>query len=153
MHTIKKVIAGRYAHICLHGESPAQFPTFAPYNITPMIIKRQNFDQLINNIYQAHNALQENAKKVINQNLTIRNWLVGCYIVEYEQHGEDRAEYGTRLLEEMAKKLKTKGIKGLRSRELNTCRKFYTTYPQIWRTLSAKLQENDNQAVLITPID
>lgn len=118
-----------------------------------MIIKQQNFDQLIDNIYQTHNALQENAKKVINQNLTIRNWLVGCYIVEYEQHGEDRAEYGTRLLEEMAKKLKTKGIKGLRSRELNTCRKFYTTYPQIWRTLSAKLQESDNQAVLIAPIN
>lgn len=118
-----------------------------------MIIKQQNFDQLIDNVYQTHCVLQENAKKVINQNLTIRNWLVGCYIVEYEQHGEDRAEYGTRLLEEMAKKLKTKGIRGLRSRELNTCRKFYTIYPQIWRTLSAKLQESDNQPVLITPIN
>ncbi|MDR1884523.1 MAG: PDDEXK nuclease domain-containing protein [Prevotella sp.] len=118
-----------------------------------MIVKQQNFDQLIDNVYQTHNVLQENAKKIINQNLTIRNWLVGCYIVEYEQHGEDRAEYGARLLEEMAKKLKAKGIKGLRSRELNTCRKFYTTYPQILRTLSAKLQENDNQSVLIASIN
>ena len=113
-----------------------------------MIVKQQNFDWLIDNIYQTHNALQANAKRIINQNLTIRNWLVGYYIVEYEQNGEDRAEYGARLLEEMATTLKAKGIKGLRPRELNTCRKFYTTYPQIWRTVSAKLQENDNQSIL-----
>lgn len=104
-----------------------------------MIIKQQNFDQLIDNIYQSHNALQENAKKIINQNLTIRNWLVGCYIVEYEQHGEDRAEYGTRHLEEMAKKLKTKGIKGLDIRSLRDCRTFYTTYAQIRGTVTAEL--------------
>ena len=113
-----------------------------------MIIKQQNFDQLIDNICQTHSVLQENAKRVINQNLTVRNWLVGCYIVEYEQHGEDRAKYGTKLLSELAKKLKSKGLKGLRSRELNTCRKFYTIYPQIWRTLSAKLQSIDNKGVL-----
>lgn len=121
-----------------------------------MIVKHQNFDQLIDNIYQTHSALQENAKKAINQNLTIRNWLVGCYIVEYEQNGEDRAKYGTRLLDELSKKLKSKGLKGLRSRELNTCRKFYTTYPQIWRTLSAKLQEAENKsipAININPIE
>ncbi|MDR0971454.1 MAG: PDDEXK nuclease domain-containing protein [Bacteroidales bacterium] len=110
-----------------------------------MITKHQNFDQLINNIYQTHNVLQENAKRAINQNLTIRNWLIGYYIVEYEQYGKDRAKYGTMLLEELAIKLKSKGIKGLRKRELNTCRKFYITYPQIWRTVSAKLKEENNQ--------
>jgi len=118
-----------------------------------MIVKQQNFDQLIDNICQTHNVLQENAKKVINQNLTIRNWLVGCYIVEYEQNGKDRAEYGTRLLEEMAKDLKAKGIKGLRSRELHTCRKFYLTYPQILRSLTAKLQAIDNQSIKNSIID
>lgn len=118
-----------------------------------MIVKQQNFDQLIVNICQTHNVLQENAKKVINQNLTIRNWLVGCYIVEYEQNGKDRAEYGTRLLEEMAKDLKAKGIKGLRSRELHTCRKFYLTYPQILRSLTAKLQAIDNQSIKNSIID
>lgn len=63
-----------------------------------MIVKQQNFDQLVESIYGTHSVLQENAKIAVNQNLTIRNWLVGCYIVEYEQHGEDRAEYGTKLL-------------------------------------------------------
>ncbi len=67
------------------------------------LIKQHNFDQLIDNVYQTHCALQENATKVINQNLTIRNWLIGCYIVEYEQNGQDRAKYGSKLLEEIAK--------------------------------------------------
>ena len=75
-----------------------------------MIIKQQNFDQLIDNVCQTHNALQENARNVVNQNLTIRNWLVGYYIVEYEQNGEDRAKYGTQILSEIAKRLRINGI-------------------------------------------
>ena len=62
----------------------------------------QNFDELLSNIYQTHNILQENAAKAIDYNLTIRNWLIGCYIVEYEQNGEDRAKYGASLLEEIS---------------------------------------------------
>jgi hypothetical protein len=104
-------------------------------------VKKNNFDGLIDNVYQTHCLLQENAAKAVNFNLTVRNWLVGCYIVEYEQNGEDRAKYGTGLLEEIAQKLKLKGIKGLHRRALNTCRIFYTAYPQIWLTLSAELRD------------
>lgn len=113
------------------------------------LIKQQNFDRLIDNIYQTHCALQENALKVINQNLTIRNWLIGCYIVEYEQNGEDRAKYGAKLLEEMAKKLKTKGLKGLSRRDLNDCRTFYNLYPQIWGSVTPKLHAIENENITI----
>jgi len=109
-----------------------------------MILKRQNnFEQLVDNVYQTHCLLQLNAQNAVNQNLTIRNWLIGCYIVEFEQNGEDRAKYGTRLLEEMAKEIKIKGIKGLNSRALRSCRLFYVSYPQIWRSVTAKLQQID----------
>ena len=107
------------------------------------VVKHNNFEELIDNVYQTHSLLQQNAQKAINLNLTIRNWLIGCYIVEFEQNGEDRAKYGTRLLEEMAKSLKIKGIKGLNSRALRNCRLFYVSYPQIWRTVTAKLQQVD----------
>ena len=107
------------------------------------IIKQNKFKDLIDNVYQTHCLLQLNAQKAVNQNLTIRNWLIGYYIVEFEQNGEDRAKYGTRLLEEMAKNVKAKGIKGLNSRALQNCRLFYVYYPQIWRTVSAKLQYDD----------
>jgi predicted nuclease of restriction endonuclease-like (RecB) superfamily len=104
------------------------------------LIKKNNFEELVNSIYQTHCVLQENATKAINYNLTIRNWLIGCYIIEFEQNGEDRAMYGIGLLKEIAEKLKNKGLKGLHRRALNTCRLFYQTYPQIWLTLSAELQ-------------
>jgi len=116
-----------------------------------MIIKQQSFDKLIDNVYQAHNVLQENVKKIINQNLTMRNWLIGCYIVEYEQNGEDRAEYGTNLLDRIAKKLKARNLKGLDSRALRNCRTFYLIYPQIWGSVTAKLQTVDNDIVKSMP--
>ncbi|GAB6011742.1 PDDEXK nuclease domain-containing protein [Viscerimonas tarda] len=109
-----------------------------------LLTEKNNFEELVNNVYQTHCILQNNATKAINLNLTVRNWLVGCHIVEYEQNGEDHAQYGANLLEEIAKRLKSKGLKGLNRRALNACRLFYTTYPQIWLTVSAKLK-NDKQ--------
>jgi len=104
--------------------------------------RKNNFEELVNSIYQTHCFLQENAIKAINYNLTVRNWLIGCYVFEFEQNGEDRAKYGTNLLEEIAQILKNKGLKGLHRRALNTCRIFYQTYPQIWLTVSAELQNS-----------
>ena len=106
------------------------------------LIKKNNFEELVNSIYQTHCVLQENVAKAINYNLTVRNWLIGCYIIEFEQNGEDRAKYGIGLLEEIAKRLKNRGLKGLHRRALNTCRLFYQTYPQIWLTVSAELQNS-----------
>lgn len=113
-----------------------------------MIVKHQNFDQLIDNICQAHNVLQENAKKVINQNLTIRNWLVGYYIVEYEQNGEDRAKYGKQLIDVMSKSIRAKGVRGFSPMALRTCRTFYTTYPQIQQTLPVKFKDDGSNLMI-----
>ncbi len=63
--------------------------------------------------------------------------MIGYYIVEFEQNGKNRAEYGTRLLENMAKRI---DIKGIDRQMLNTCRIFYTRYPQICETVSRKLK-------------
>jgi hypothetical protein len=108
---------------------------------TMEIAKQNNFEGLIDNVYQTHCLLQQNAQKAINLNLTIRNWLIGCYSIVFEQNGEDRAKYGTRLLEEMAKSIKIKGIKGLDTQSLRSCRTFYNTYPQIRQTVFAELQK------------
>ncbi|WP_443661211.1 hypothetical protein [Eshraghiella crossota] len=37
--------------------------------------------------------------------MTLRNWVIGYYIVEYEQDGSDRAQYGSHLLKIWKKKL------------------------------------------------
>ena len=109
------------------------------------LVKKNSFEKLIDNVYQTHCYLQLDAQKAVNQNLTIRNWLIGYYIVEFEQEGEDRAKYGTRLLEEMAKKIKEKAIKGLDIKTLRTCRIFYNTYPQIRGSVTAELQHIENK--------
>ena len=100
------------------------------------LLTKNSFEQLIDNVYQTHCVLQENVVKVINQGLSIRSWLIGCYIVECEQNGKDRAAYGELLLDEKAIKLKAKGLKGFSIRALRNCRTFYMEYPQIRQTVS-----------------
>jgi hypothetical protein len=117
------------------------------------LVKKNNFDELIDNVYPTHCVLQENATKAINFNLTVRNWLVGCYIVEYEQNGEDRAKYGDKLIDEMAKRLKSKGLKGFVATSLRLFRTFYLQYPQIQQTLSVELQKSGINADKLLPIN
>lgn len=52
-----------------------------------------NFEKLVLPIQETNNFLQQNAVKAVNTHLTIRNWLTGFYIVEFEQNGNDRANY------------------------------------------------------------
>lgn len=107
-----------------------------------------NFDLLTNTILETHTALQQSAGKAINIHLTVRNWLIGFYIVEFEQKGEDKAKYGDKLLPELAKKIK---IKGLTAPELSRCRQFYHVYPQIFGTVSQKFDYLLPQSILGIP--
>ena len=79
-------------------------------------------------ICQTHIALQSSALKAINRNLTLRNWLIGFYIIEFEQRGEDRAQYGTNLLKTLEKQINTRG---LTETLFKLSRQFYIIYPQI----------------------
>ncbi|MCR4574713.1 MAG: DUF1016 N-terminal domain-containing protein, partial [Lentisphaeria bacterium] len=86
------------------------------------------FDNLAQNILAVHHSARNYAKNAVNQALTIRNWLIGFYIVEYEQKGCDRAQYGTQLLKNLESKLNTKG---LNNTLLKNSRKFYLLYPEV----------------------
>lgn len=68
------------------------------------------------------------AVKTINQATTLRNWIIGCYIVEYEQNGSDRAKYGDNLLKSLEKRI---GQKGLNVTLFQLSRLFYRDYPHI----------------------
>lgn len=95
-----------------------------------------DFKSLVTTIQETNFTLQQSASKAINKYLTVRNWLIGFYIVEFEQNGEDRARYGQRLIEELSKALDTPGLS---IRSLKLFRQFYFVYPQIGQTLSAQL--------------
>lgn len=97
-----------------------------------------DFNQLRKSIDLVHRHLQVKAANAVNQALTIRNWLIGLYIIEFEQDGKDRASYGSALLQKLAEKL---NIKGLSAPELSRCRQFYQTYPQILGSLTQEFRE------------
>ena len=115
-----------------------------------------DFEALVKHISTIQSTLQAQAAHAVNLALTARNWLMGCYIVEFEQNGEDRAAYGEQLLKEQEQRLNVKGLNERRFREF---RRLYLVYPQlkepiaqyilagseIRHTVSAELQSVNNQ--------
>jgi len=103
---------------------------------------------LISNIETAHNTFQVKALQSVSVNLTLRNFVIGYYIVEYEQNGSDRATYGQKVIENLAKKLVH--IKGVSSTALKLMRQFYLTYPQISQSLTDQFQIPDKKSQSLT---
>ena len=90
--------------------------------------KLHSFNDLTSIIQTTHDAAQSSAVKAINRMQTMRNWLIGYYIVEYEQHGKDRAEYGTQLLKKLEERVNRKVMT---RNTFQSARNFYRMYPQI----------------------
>lgn len=98
-----------------------------------------DFESLVTSIVQIHHQANEFALKAVNMGLTLRNWLIGHRIVEFEQKGQDRAAYGAKLLQTLAKRLAAAGLTRVDARELRRFRLLYTVYPQIRESVSPEL--------------
>ena len=94
--------------------------------------KLHSFGDLTSIIQTTHDAALSSAVKAINRMQTMRNWLIGYYIVEYEQNGKDRAEYGAKLLKKLEERVNRKGIS---ITLLKNSRSFYLYYPQMVENL------------------
>jgi len=70
-----------------------------------MSLQVSSFESLVGAIADAHAQLQTQATKAVNMALTLRNWLIGGYIAVFELQGADRAQYGEKLLTELAREL------------------------------------------------
>ncbi|MBR3582662.1 MAG: DUF1016 family protein [Kiritimatiellae bacterium] len=122
-------------------------PHPAPAPVPPL----DGFDGLVGRIAAASDALREGAMAVVNRSVTARAWLTGCYIVEYEQHGRDRAQYGERLLERLAERLEDRGLS---VPSLKKFRQFYLMYPRLAGPISAFLAgrfEKGQSAIIQLP--
>jgi predicted nuclease of restriction endonuclease-like (RecB) superfamily len=100
-----------------------------------------SFEHLVVSIGKAHADLAVQASRAVNSSLTLRNWLIGFYIVEYEQQGTDRALYGDRLLERLSSRLAQAKVSRAEPRELRRYRQFYLAYPWIRESLSPELRK------------
>ena len=111
-----------------------------------------SFDHLSELVQQLHDSAYSATVRAINRFATIRNYVIGFYIVEYEQHGNDRANYGERLLKRLAERVDKKGIN---ETLLKNCRRFYSTYPQIKDYLTGQVSatQSHNSAICPTASD
>jgi predicted nuclease of restriction endonuclease-like (RecB) superfamily len=110
------------------------------------------YAQLLKAIDATSQHLVGRAAAAVNQALVIRNWLIGAYIVEFEQHGKDRAKYGTRLLETLASDLTARRVKGMGVSILERSRRFYLLYPDFRSAIPESLiAESTGESVVGVP--
>ena len=99
---------------------------------------KPNYNNLLAAIGLTIETARQNAVKAINTELVKANWEIGRHIVEFEQQGNERAEYGTDLLARLSKDLKLRYGKGFGRRNILDMRRFYLAFSK-WQTVSAKL--------------
>lgn len=95
-----------------------------------------DFDALVTSIVHIHQQTQHFAAKAVNVALTLRNWLIGYRIEVYERQGVDRAAYGDKLMDTLAKRLVKQGWARCDRRELYRFRQLYLAYPQMVESLT-----------------
>lgn len=84
-----------------------------------------DFEELEIRVGRLNSAFDENTVKAINKNVTARNWLIGFYIVNYEQNGKDRASYGEKTLQMLSERLNKKSLS---YRNLKLYRQFFKEF-------------------------
>ena len=99
---------------------------------------KSSYITLLSDIGFTIESARLNAVKAINTELVKTNWEIGRHIIEFEQLGQERAEYGSDLLARLSKDLGQQYGKGFGRRNILDMRRFYLAY-QKWQTVSAKL--------------
>ncbi|MDR3228374.1 MAG: PDDEXK nuclease domain-containing protein [Puniceicoccales bacterium] len=94
-----------------------------------------DFNNLVSTIAAIHRQTLAHAVKSVNVALTLRNWLIGGCIHEFELHGADRAAYGNALFGKIAEQLTSQDVPNCSKSRLYRYRDFYVFYPQIVATV------------------
>ena len=89
----------------------------------------QDINGLYNEVRKIITSARQNAVRSVDFSRVQMYWQIGRRIQEKEQKGKERADYGTYLLKNLAKKLEPEYGSGFSYRQLNFCRQFYRTYP------------------------
>ncbi len=90
--------------------------------------RRFDFERLVELCRRTHEETRRSAARAVDRSLVVRNWLFGWYIVEYEQSGADRAEYGAQTLKKLSAALKERIGRGFSVRYLRQFRRFYLEF-------------------------
>jgi len=99
---------------------------------------KQGYSKLLKDIGELLVQGRKTAMRAVNKILVETYWEIGKHIVEYEQQGTEKAEYGSQLLNRLAKDLRQRYGKGFSKSNIYMMRQFYLKYPK-FQTLSGKL--------------
>ena len=88
-----------------------------------------NYQNLVSHISETYSNGHQKAVMAVNSNMVDTYWKIGQYIVEFEQGGVFKAQYGKALLENLSKDLSFLHGKGFSRSNLNYMRLFYQRYP------------------------
>lgn len=95
-----------------------------------MKISKHKYVDLLKNIGSTIETGRNNALSALNEHILLTYWEIGRHIVEFEQHGSERAEYGTALINNLSKDLKVRHGKGFSRSNIQLMRLFYIKYPK-----------------------
>ena len=95
-----------------------------------MRVSKNKYNDLVKNIGSAIETGRSNALSALNEQILITYWEVGRHIVEFEQQGSERAEYGAALINNLSADLKLRYGKGFSRSNIKLMRSFYINYPK-----------------------
>ena len=114
------------------------------------IVKTDELDAQYQSIFGDVSSIIDEARQTaarsVNAVMTAAYWMIGQHIVEFEQGGKERAEYGTALVERLAVDLTERFGRGFSRQNIWQMRLFYQSYPpeQILQTLSGESESSEN---------
>ena len=130
-------------------------PASAPLSAKEGAFGEENapYEAVFGDVSKIIDAARDSAVRSVNAAMTAAYWLIGRRIVEFEQSGEERAEYGAALIERLAEDLTGRFDRGFSRQNVQNMRLFYLSYPigKIRQTLSGKLPASPRRRIRQTP--
>lgn len=104
------------------------------------------YQSIFGDVSSIIDAARRSAARSVNAVMTAAYWMIGQHIVELEQSGDERAEYGTALVERLAVDLTERFGRGFSRQNIWQMRLFYQSYPpeQILQTVSGESESSEN---------
>jgi predicted nuclease of restriction endonuclease-like (RecB) superfamily len=120
-----------------------------PHQKTILLKGSAEYGGLIGGIAELLDAARRNAARAVNALMTATYWEIGRRIVEFEQRGKKRAEYGEELLQRLAQDLTARFGRGFSYPNVNKFRQFYLAFPS--PTILSTPSIESIQTILSTP--
>jgi hypothetical protein len=111
-------------------------------------ISSRTYSYLLDKIAKILVEARTKVVREINKTQVLAYREIGREIVEFEQEGKIRAEYGEELIKRLSKDMTEKFGKGFSERNLEQMRKFYLTFPQKSQTLSDESVEEQKSKMV-----